>query len=286
MSPAPAIDTIGDSVSMALIQGGVVAGIGTVGTFSAVNPSDIGAVEPAPIPRFNPFGNLECTAITQAPEAKLPMTMHQRVYQWPKQGTGSVRTQNPSWATVPEEIESKQMEWPVPVIPTLEMIFIEIPRVEKTLHTETVIPQRGNAPRDYWTLPTATSWVNLPLMQCKVGDSKKFMVTGTTYDRLGVTPVEGCRVVAVCPCSMQFGAKGYIIAETVSDGSGNYSIQVTSRAVQVYAYLPGSPDRAGISKNNIVEGTVNIHMRDPTQADTPSGGGSGISRGRAVNASN
>jgi hypothetical protein len=283
MRPFSAIDTIGDSVSMALIQGGLIAGIGTVGVFSPVNPSDIGPVEQPPIPWFNPFSRPDCTAITQGVEAKLPMTMHQRLYQWPKQGTGPVRTQNPSWATVPDEVASNQTEWPVPVIQSVEMIFIERLRIEKTLYTESVIPQRYGALRDYWTVQTNPPWFTLSVLQCKVGDSKKFIISGTTFDRLGSTPVAGCRVVAVDTGSIGFGKSGIIVAETVSDGSGTYSIQVTSRAVQIYAYLPGTPDRAGISRNDIIEGTVNIHMRDPTQADTPSGGGSGVSRGRAVN---
>lgn len=284
MRPVPAIDTIGDSVSLALIQGGIVAGFCPPRTFSAINPVDICPVEPPPMPWFNPHDSPDTTAITQFPEAKLPMTMHQRIYQWPAQGTGPVRTQNPSWATVPQEVPSTQMEWPVPVIPMVEMIFEERPPVPNGLVTETVIPQRGNSLRDFWTLYPKAPWVTVPLMLTKVGDSKVFKVTGVTYDRLGVTPVGGCRVVAMCTCSVKFGQPAYVVGETVSDGSGNYSLNVTSREVQILVYKDGSPDLSGTSKK-LIEGTATIFMRDPTQADTPSGGGSGVSRGRIVNAS-
>jgi hypothetical protein len=167
----------------------------------------------------------------------------------------------------------------------VEMIFEDMTLVSSDLETETVIPQRGNSLRDFWTLYQTAPWATLPLIRYMSGDSKLFTITGVTYDRLGTTPVPGCRVLALSMDRLDKGKADAVVDSTVSDGSGNYSLTVTGRNVQILAYLPGSPDRAGVSRNDIVEQPTSIHMRDPTQADVPSGGGSGMSRGRIVNAS-
>jgi hypothetical protein len=273
---------------MAVIAGGIVAGMGRQGTFDPLNPVDIGAIDPVPEPYFNPFSGPDCSAITQAKEFTLPMTMHQRIYQWPETGIGPVNTPSGvSLANVPKEIPAGQAEFAFPIIPLCCFYSIDgtgpaLPR--RGLDTETVIPPRGGRLRAQWTVYQTAPWtVNPPIVQA--GDSKSYVITGTTYDRLGTTPVAGCRVLALSIDRLRKGSRDTVVDDTVSDGSGNYSLTVTGRAVQILAYLPGTPDRAGVSRNDIVEQLTSIHMRDPTVADTPSGGSGGVSRGRIVNAS-
>jgi len=86
--------------------------------------------------------------------------------------------------------------------------------------------------------------------------TSRFLLTGVTKNSSG-TPVGGCRVVAFRTTKIRFNPDilaNPVVGETTSDGSGNYSIQVSSNDVyQLIAYLPGSPDTAGITVN-----TVNI----------------------------
>jgi hypothetical protein len=268
---------------MAVISGGIVAEMGRQGTFDPLNPVDIGAIDPVPEPYFNPFSGPDCSAITCGKEFSLPMTMHQRIYQWPSSGVGPVNS--PAGVTValpPQEIAPGQTDFALPIITLVGVDGAkpELPRLG--LQTETVIPPRGGRLRAQWTVyPTAPWTVNPPISPA--GDSKVFKISGITYDRLGSTPVGGCKVIAICSCFVEFGRPAYVVAETVSDGGGNYSLTVTSRAVQVQAYKPGSPDLAGVTRNDLIEGTAPIYLRDPTSYDIPGGGGSGVSRGRIVN---
>jgi hypothetical protein len=259
--------SIGDSVTMAVIAGGVVAGMGRQGTFDPLNPVDIGAVDPGPEPVFNPFSGPDCSAITQAAPFALPMTMHQRLYLWPEPGVGPVNTPaGIGTATVPKEIPAGQADFAVGPIPLLS-IEAPVPRLPGLgLDTEAVIPQRGGKLRDKWTVYQTHPWAVTPLIQNLVGDSKVFRISGVTYNNTGLATVAGCRIVAICSCSLGAGKPGYTVAETVSDGSGNYAINVTSRDVQVFAYKAGSPDLVGSTKD-IAEGVANIYLRDPTAAD-------------------
>ena len=44
-----------------------------------------------------------------------------------------------------------------------------------------------------------------------------------------------------------------MVAETISDGSGNYSVEVPmNTAYQATGYKAGAPDVAGITRNDIV----------------------------------
>lgn len=70
-----------------------------------------------------------------------------------------------------------------------------------------------------------------------------------------------------------------LVGETVSDGSGNFTcflIMTAGGPFFLNGYLPGSPDLAGTTRNNIViSDSMSIYMRDPTVADAPGGGGGG-----------
>jgi len=109
----------------------------------------------------------------------------------------------------------------------------------------------------------------------------QFTITGTTMDRTGAA-------LANCFVSVEETARQNIpgldvVAQTTSDGSGAFSVTVPMNTLyQLEAYKSGSPDLAGITKNNVTPGTVSIYLRDPTTAD-PAASGSGMSRSRVVN---
>jgi len=85
----------------------------------------------------------------------------------------------------------------------------------------------------------------------------QWFIRGVTKNSSG-TPIGGCRVVLFI--SGRIGVvtvpdkdANPVIAETVSDASGNYSIQVNkSIYYQAMAYLAGSPDVAGLTVNTLV----------------------------------
>lgn len=104
-----------------------------------------------------------------------------------------------------------------------------------------------------------------------VEDSSTFAITGTTRTGTGAT-LGNCAVVVletgrISQCQAPVAAMG------TSDGAGAFSLAVpTNTAYQLTGYLSGSPDKAGITKNTVVPGTVDIYLRDPTAADTGGGG--------------
>jgi len=78
------------------------------------------------------------------------------------------------------------------------------------------------------------------------------------------------------PNEAEWESPSPVVAEAISDGSGNFTITVPMNvAYQLTGYLTGSPDLAGITKNTVVPGTVNIYLRDPT---TPDAAGSAVFR--------
>jgi hypothetical protein len=102
---------------------------------------------------------------------------------------------------------------------------------------------------------------------------QQFLMTGVTVDRNG-TPLGNCRVIAYQSSWRAVPDLPVVIAETISDGSGNFSMLLRNIAYQLTAYLPGSPDRAGITSENVTPVVAtNIYLRDPTAADPASGAG-------------
>jgi hypothetical protein len=85
-----------------------------------------------------------------------------------------------------------------------------------------------------------------------VQSTQMFRFTGQTLDSTGAA-LGGCRVVLLATNRMAVGAPDVVIAETISDGGGNYSIiaPLPVPSYQLIAYLPGSPDVAGITRNDV-----------------------------------
>jgi hypothetical protein len=72
---------------------------------------------------------------------------------------------------------------------------------------------------------------------------------------------------------------------TTSDGAGVFNFSPVSPGLLYYAvaYLSGSPDRAGTTRNILAgNASVSIYLRDPTAPD--SGGSNTYSRSRVANA--
>jgi hypothetical protein len=110
-----------------------------------------------------------------------------------------------------------------------------------------------------------------------------FTLTGTTTDGSGA-PLGNCRVIAYQTGWQAVGAGPVIIAETVSDGSGVFSMLLRNIDYQLTAYKADSTDLAGITKNNVTPvAATTIYLRDPTIPISP-GASSGMSRSRVANA--
>lgn len=85
--------------------------------------------------------------------------------------------------------------------------------------------------------------------------STKWIISGVTQNGANV-PIGGCRVVIFQTNKILANLDilaNPVVVETVSDGSGNYSVQVArNEQYQIIAYLPGSSDLAGVTVNSVV----------------------------------
>lgn len=89
------------------------------------------------------------------------------------------------------------------------------------------------------------------LMSDFVAGTNRWVITGVTRDSSG-SALGSCRVVALEIGRVQMDGAP-IVAETVSDGSGNYTLAVPlNTAYWLIAYKPGSPNVGGVSLNTIV----------------------------------
>ena len=94
--------------------------------------------------------------------------------------------------------------------------------------------------------------VGLRLMDAFVEHSGRFAVTGVTRDSTGAA-LGTCRVVMLETGRIATGGAP-IVGETISDSSGNYSIEVPGNtAFEAIAYKEGSPDRAGGTVQRITD---------------------------------
>jgi hypothetical protein len=88
----------------------------------------------------------------------------------------------------------------------------------------------------------STPYVNPP-------QPARYVISGVTRD-VNNNPLPGCMV------EVYESASNLFRASTVSDANGNYAVDVTSSETgltfQAIAYLPGSPDVAGITVNTLV----------------------------------
>lgn len=98
-----------------------------------------------------------------------------------------------------------------------------------------------------------------------------FTLTGTTVNGAGV-PVGNCRVIAYQSGWRYVEGGNKIIAETISDGSGAFSLLLRNIDYQLVAYKEGSPDLGGLTRQDVTPVVAQtIYMRDPTAPDGPSG---------------
>ena len=142
---------------------------------------------------------------------------------------------------------------------------------------------RGNRFRDLSiteiTAPRARADVDWTLA------NKEFYFVGTTKTGAGVA-LANCRVTLLDSSRLStayytFGQD--VVAQQVSDGSGNFSIQARNSDHMLVAYKDGSPELGGLTRDDIIPATgISIYLRDPTVADSGSGGG--VSRSRVANA--
>ena len=82
------------------------------------------------------------------------------------------------------------------------------------------------------------------------GSTSRWMLTGTTRDSAGAA-LGACRVIVLEVGRLAVDGAP-VVAETVSDGAGSYSVAVpTNTAYQVLAYKPGAPDVTGATLNTV-----------------------------------
>lgn len=99
-----------------------------------------------------------------------------------------------------------------------------------------------------------------------------FTLTGITKTGAGVA-LGNCRVIAYQSGWRTVADAPVVIAETVSDGSGNFTLNLRNIDYQLTAYQEGSPDLAGITRQDVVPTVVTtIYLRDPTTVSSGGGG--------------
>jgi hypothetical protein len=102
------------------------------------------------------------------------------------------------------------------------------------------------------TIPTNTTSLINPLVQSSV----LWVLSGVTKDSAG-SPLGACRVIAFETGRMGVDGVEATVGETISDGSGNYSIPAgLNTHHQLTAYKPGSPDVAGITRNDVLPAAI------------------------------
>lgn len=98
------------------------------------------------------------------------------------------------------------------------------------------------------------AWIFLdytPLLNRFEQASVQFRLNGITKDSTGAA-LGNCRVVVFETGRIALNGSP-VVGETISDGSGNYTQDVPmNTAYQAIAYKPGSPDVAGITRNDLV----------------------------------
>lgn len=93
------------------------------------------------------------------------------------------------------------------------------------------------------------------LMNAFTQGTSRWQIVGVTRDSAG-TALGNCRVVMLEVSRIAVTGQP-VVAETISDGSGNYTIEVAGNtAHQGIAYKDGSPDVAGISLDTLTPAQV------------------------------
>jgi hypothetical protein len=91
----------------------------------------------------------------------------------------------------------------------------------------------------------------LPIINTLPTHTGRWSITGQTKDSAGAA-LGNCRVIAFETGRMGVDGVEATVGETISDGSGNYTISASLNVHhQLTAYKPGSPDVAGITRNDV-----------------------------------
>lgn len=102
--------------------------------------------------------------------------------------------------------------------------------------------------------------------------SQSFTLVGITKTGAGVA-LGDCRVIAYQSGWRYVQDAPVIIAETISDGSGNFTLNLRNIDYQLVAYKEGSPDVAGVTRQDVVPTVVTtVYLRNPTTVDSGGGG--------------
>lgn len=262
---------------------GVVAEIGPARKFDPVNPCDIGAVVLQPLlDAMPPFSRFSINPLAIGPNPYYPMTGHQRRYKWPDTGVGPIRyfDEQTGWSVSkpPVEVAAVQNDWPtlpvcsVPIAPS----DANAPVPRPALITETVLPQRGNSTREYWTLYQTAPWANTAFIKNVLleGNSQDFAIQGVTRTSAGV-PLAGVRVICVISPldATPWEYKTPFVREAYSDAAGNYKISVQPQPrYQLTAYHEAT-EVGGITVDHLAaDTTVDIYCTQPGVAPPVSGG--------------
>jgi len=277
---------IGDGCALASMTD-FVSEIAPARRYDPVNPCDIGAVSPPnePPPALFRSSEADILGLLLVPESMLPMTSHQRFYQWPD--VGPVRLADGKWGVSkpPTEVPVGQADWPTAPVTLVPIYATERRSLGPALDTETALPQRGNSLREFWTFYRTMPWVPTAFIRPMPfeGDTRKFYIRGVTRNAAGAA-LGG--VTLRCILSSLFLAglpTSPIFAELVSDGSGNYEFGVSPHlGYEVHAYHEGT-NVGGITVDDLqADVTVDIYCTQPGVAPG-GGGGNTYSRSRVVN---
>jgi hypothetical protein len=265
----PPLDTgeIGDGISLAL-HDGVIGEIGSVRIYDPLEPCDVADMQgTSPIVPVAPAFFQKCNAIPfisafegLASTYLYPMTCYQREYKWPPVGPMPYDGER-NVSLPPQEVPLGQTDWALQPVTCLSINRVSdevMPELSgQPLDSESIIPQRGNRRRDTWTVRktmaiTPTVFLRTVLLE---GDTRRWFVSGVTRDGSG-NPLGSCDVVLMQSDKIMLNPDimaNPIVAQTVSDGSGNYSIQVRAKIPhQAIAYKVGGPDVAGITTETVI----------------------------------
>lgn len=191
--------------------------------------------------------------------AALPMTGYMRILQWPPVGPLRVAGYPPVTATMPVELPKSDMGalGTVPVV----MPFDPMAAVVDTEPWPALaIPLREVAAtggKNVWLALPTVHRDYLRAMPVLEASSTRAILAGVTRDSAGA-PLPSCVVKAALtaeltvPIPPDVGVSA-IKAETTSDSvTGAYSMDVRiDSQYQLFAYKVGSPDVAGITRNDV-----------------------------------
>lgn len=134
------------------------------------------------------------------------------------------------------------------VFPSLPGAFAVTNPVEPVVGRQPFCPSRDQPGANHTRVVDGVGYVSdrMPLVLWRPASSQRWVISGTTRDNDGAA-LGFCRVVILETGRVAVG-EGAVAAEAISDAAGLFSIEVPSGTdYWGIAYLPGSPDRAGIS---------------------------------------